>query len=71
MLAWWGLWIVGGVMGWQSLQEVFSGGPGTPSEFIRMDALNIMGDGIILVSGVMVVVLIWQVTNSTERKSLG
>ena len=50
-------------------QEVFTGGGlGTPSDLIRMDAISILGDGITLASGVLLVVLIWPITNVVERK---
>ena len=50
-------------------QEVFTGGGlGTPSDLIRMDAISILGDGITLASGVLLVVLIWPITNAVERK---
>ena len=53
------------------LAPLSGGGPSTPSEIIRLDAINILGDGVTLVTGVLVVVLIWQITNATEKKSLG
>ena len=69
LLPWWVLWLGGNAVGGMSFVNLLSGGgPTTPESIIREDFFQIVSDGVMLLAFLLVIVLVWQVTNAQERK---